>query len=69
MDFESRVYVTTCHGTHEMAVDAYTPKTYEEAVTCKDSEAWVKSMNEEIASLRKRKTFTTVPKADVPKGK
>lgn len=50
----------------EMEDDFFEPKTYLEAITCKQGHLWKKAMEEEIQSLEKNHTWEEI---DLPKGK
>lgn len=46
--------------------EIFEPETYKQAVNCKDSKYWIDSMNDELTSLEKCKTWKIVPRNSIP---
>jgi hypothetical protein len=41
-------------------VDSTIPRTYAEAISCKDADKWIKAMDKEMASIKRAQTYTIV---------
>ena len=52
--------------TRKVSPDVHTPQSYYEAVNGPDAAHWIKAIEEELASLRKRGTWKAVPVASIP---
>ena len=69
LDLEAAVYFAACYGVNELAASAYTPKTFNDAVTCAHASEWKASMERELSALRKTGTYKVVDRKDVPPNK
>ena len=64
----AHIFMAATNGNMELATNLYTPKTYEQAMRCADSEGWKGAIRTEYNNLVKRGVFKKIKLRDLPPG-
>ena len=64
----AQIFMAATNGNMELASNLYTPKMFEQAMDCGDSEEWKAAIKTEYDNLVKRGVFRKVKRSDLPAG-